>query len=230
MSLLVWALLLLLLGCIFLVLEFFVPSSGTLGVLAGLSLLGAIVLAFMAGPVQGSIMLLAVMVIVPTACILAVNYWPETPIGRMILIQRPASPDEVLPETEQYRGMDELVGKVGIAKCEMLPGGVVEIEHKSYDAVSDGAAIDPGERVVVVGVSTQRIVVRRHEGDLSVERLEADLADAELAQAELVPSELAQSTSASADESLPSADSTAAAAAELLAKDFENPFGEEKSA
>ena len=99
MSFLLWALLLLLAGCIFLALEFFVPSSGTLGVLAALSFVGAIVLAFMAGPGYGTATFIAVLVIVPSACILAVKYWPDTPIGRMILIQRPESPDEVLPET-----------------------------------------------------------------------------------------------------------------------------------
>ena len=135
MSLLLWALLLLLAGCAFLALEFFVPSSGTLGVLAALSFVAAIVLAFMAGPVYGTVTFLAVLAIVPTACFLAVKYWPETPIGRMMLIQSPANPDEVLPETEAYRGMQHLVGKHGIAKSLMMPGGVVEIDRKSYDAV-----------------------------------------------------------------------------------------------
>src|SRR5204863_7459904 len=141
---------------VFLALEFFVPSSGTLGVLAALSFVAAIVLAFLAGPVQGTVTLIAVLIIVPTACILAVKYWPETPIGRLILIQRPESPEEVLPETEAYRGMQNLVGRHGIAKSLMLPGGVVEIDRRSYDAVSDGMAIDPGTRILVVGISTQR--------------------------------------------------------------------------
>src|SRR6478672_5973647 len=160
MSFLLWALLLLFAGCVFLALEFFVPSSGTLGVLAALSFVAAIVLAFMAGPVYGTATFIAVLVIVPTACILAVKYWPETPIGRMILIQRPQSPDEVLPETEAYRGMQHLVGRHGITKSLMMPGGVVEVDRKSYDAVSDGMAIEPGTRVLVVSISTQRIVVR----------------------------------------------------------------------
>src|SRR6476659_2311347 len=121
MSLLLWACVLLLAGVIFLALEFFVPSSGTLGVLAALSFVAAVVLAFMAGPVQGTATLIAVLIIVPTACILAVKYWPETAIGRLILIQRPESPEEVLPETEAYRGMQNLVGRHGIAKSLMLP-------------------------------------------------------------------------------------------------------------
>lgn len=169
MTFLGWALLLLLLGCIFLVLEFFIPSSGTLGVLAALSLLGAIVLAFMAGPLYGTVMLIAVAIIVPTACILAVNFWPHTPIGRLILIQRPERPDEVLPETEAYRGLPSLIGSHGIAKSTMLPSGVVQIDGRPYDAVSEGMAIDAGAAVVVVSVSMQRIVVRPDEATVPAE-------------------------------------------------------------
>jgi membrane-bound ClpP family serine protease len=210
MSLLLWALVLLLAGCLFLVLEFFIPSSGTLGVMAALSFVAAIVLAFMAGPAYGTITFIAVLVIVPIACILAVKYWPETPIGRMILIQRPESPDEVLPQTEAYRGMQHLVGRHGLAKSLMMPGGVVEIDHKSYDAVSDSAAIEPGTRIVVVGISTQRIVVRADDSP-SQDQFSEPL------QAHVLPEEPEPSSGAISAELPP---------VETVLKDFENPFDE----
>ena len=56
MSLLLWALVLLLAGVIFLALEFFVPSSGTLGVLAALSFVAAIVLGGLGGALGGAIL------------------------------------------------------------------------------------------------------------------------------------------------------------------------------
>jgi len=213
MSLLLWACVLLLAGVIFLALEFFVPSSGTLGVLAALSFVAAIVLAFMAGPVYGTATFVAVLVIVPTACILAVKYWPETPIGRMILIQRPQSPDEVLPETEAYRGMQHLVGRHGIAKSLMMPGGVVEVDRKSYDAVSDGMAIEPGTRVLVLSISTQRIVVRPDDS------IATDNFASEPLAARVLPEETDMPSSASND--MPPL--------ETVMKDFENPFDESSS-
>ncbi len=206
MSLLLWALLLLFAGCVFLVLEFFVPSSGTLGVLAALSFVAAIVLAFMAGPVYGTGTFVAVLIIVPTACILAVKYWPETPIGRMILIQLPKSPEEVLPQTEAYLGMQHLVGRHGITKSLMMPGGVVDIDHKSYDAVSDGMAIEPGTRVLVVAISTQRVVVRPDDS-ISTEQFVA-----EPLAAHVLPEEAASPASAPP--------------LETVMQDFENPFDE----
>jgi membrane-bound ClpP family serine protease len=207
MSLLLWALVLLFAGCVFLALEFFVPSSGTLGVLAALSFVAAIVLAFMAGPVYGTGTFVAVLIIVPTACVLAVKYWPETPIGRMILIQLPKSPEEVLPETEAYRGMQHLVGRHGITKSLMMPGGVVDIDRKSYDAVSDGMAIEPGTRVLVVAISTQRVVVRPDDS------IQAEQFAGEPLSAQVLPEE----TSASAAGEIP---------LETVMKDFENPFDE----
>jgi membrane-bound ClpP family serine protease len=158
-----WALILLAFGMLCLVLEFFVPSSGVLGMLCALSLVGAIVLGFMSGTTTGAALLLGILMIVPGILFAAIHYWPETSIGKMIL-NEPAHADEVLPETPSYRGLRDLVGKRGTAKSLMLPGGIVQIEGKNYDAISEGTPIEAGQRVLVVQISTQRLVVRADDG------------------------------------------------------------------
>jgi membrane-bound ClpP family serine protease len=155
-----WSLLLLALGLIFLVLEFLIPSGGALAVMCALSFLAAIVVGFVAGPTPGTIVLLTVCIIVPTATAAAVRWWPDTPIGKLILVQRPRTSDEVLPQTVAYRGLKELIGHRGRAKSLMLPGGSVVIDGKTYDAVSEGMTIEPRQSIIVVSVSTQRLVVR----------------------------------------------------------------------
>jgi membrane-bound ClpP family serine protease len=155
-----WAILLLLLGVGCLVLEMFIPSGGLLGVLAGLSIIGAITLAFMSGPIQGLVMTLFVTLLIPVMLGIAVKFWPETPLGRLILLRRPQGADEVLPQTEAYRTINALIGKRGVAKSLMLPSGVVMVEGKTYDAVSNGLPIDPGQNVRVIAIDTQRLVVR----------------------------------------------------------------------
>jgi membrane-bound ClpP family serine protease len=155
-----WAFLLLALGLVFLVLEFFVPSGGALAVVCALSLIAAIVVGFVAGPWTGLVILLTICLVVPAAAGAAVRWWPDTPIGRLILVQRPQSSDDVLPETVAYRGLKDLVGRRGLAKGLMVPSGLVVIDGKSYDAVSEGTPIEPGQRVLVVSVSTQRLIVR----------------------------------------------------------------------
>jgi len=76
------------------------------------------------------------------------------------LIQPPRSSDDVLPETLSYHGLKELVGRRGQARGLMLPSGSVIVEGKSYDAISEGMPIEPLEPVIVVGISTQRLIVR----------------------------------------------------------------------
>ncbi|WP_254507040.1 NfeD family protein [Anatilimnocola floriformis] len=161
-----WALILLVFGLVCLVLEFFVPSSGMLGALCALSLIAAIVLGFMSGTTTGAAMLLGVLISVPAFLFAAIQLWPSTSLGKMILNEPPSHADELLPETPSYRGLRDLVGKRGTAKSLMLPGGIVQIEGKNYDAISEGTPIEPGQRVLVVQISTQRLVVRGEDGDL----------------------------------------------------------------
>jgi membrane-bound ClpP family serine protease len=199
MDLATWAYLLLLVGLILLVLEFFVPSGGALAVLCALSFLAAIVLGFAAGRWTGVSILLTVCFVVPAATAAAIRWWPDTPIGRLILIQRPKSADDVLPRTVAYRGLKELVGRRGQAKGLMLPSGLVLIDGKSYDAVSDGMVIEPGQPVIVVNVSTQRLVVRPDN---------------------TITAELAE------DDTLPAAAEAAAEPAGPLVTDIPDPFAE----
>jgi hypothetical protein len=99
-------------------------------------------------------------VVVPSAAAAAVRWWPETPIGRLMLIPRPRSSDDVLPETPTYRTLKDLVGRRGQARGLMVPSGSVIIDGKSYDAISEGMPIEPLQPIIVVSVSTQRLIVR----------------------------------------------------------------------
>lgn len=154
-----WSILLLALGVGFLALELFVPSGGVLSFLAIGSILASVIVGFTVSPRFGAIMLGVTVAGFPMLVAAAVKWWPHTPIGRLILIGRPESPDEVLPVTEEYRGLAELIGQHGKAKTKMLPSGTVLIQGRTYDAMSDGIPIEPGETVQVVDIRTNRIVV-----------------------------------------------------------------------
>jgi len=160
MEMLLWSVLLLVVGLGLIFLEIFVPSGGAIACLSALAVMGAIIVAFLGGLKYGIAKLAVTSVLVPSAVVAALRWWPHTPIGRLMLIPRPKSPDDVLPESEQYRGLRQLIGKRGIARSCMLLSGVVRIDDRVYDAVSEGMPIDPGQRVKVVDVRTCRIVVR----------------------------------------------------------------------
>lgn len=154
-----WAILLLLVGCALVVLEVFVPSGGIIGILSGVALVAALVIAFQesatTGPMTGFIFALVTVFAVPSILALAFKLWPKTPMGKAFLGELPTD-EEVLPE-ESRRA---LVGHVGIARTKMLPSGAVEIDGQMVDAVTQGQAIEPGTYVVVVEVRANRVVVR----------------------------------------------------------------------
>jgi len=158
-----WSILLLLAGVVIVGIEMFVPSGGVLGVLAGLCFVGGIGVAFMQSVQTGLIMLTVTAAIVPFLIGAGVHFWPSTPIGRRILGRLPDHPDEVLPDSEAYRGLKELIGRRGLTNCKMLPGGSISIDRRSYEAVSVGMAIDENSPVEVVDVRIGRLVVRPSE-------------------------------------------------------------------
>ncbi|MBN1851815.1 MAG: hypothetical protein JW829_03795 [Pirellulales bacterium] len=167
-----WAGILMLVGCGLVVLEFFIPSGGILGFLAATSIVASIVLAFYHyGPIAGFSFVVTALVVVPVVLGLTIKYWPMTPMGKAFLGELPDAND-IVPEDERK----DLVGRFGVAKCKMLPSGAIEIDGQTIDAVSQGHIIDPGQRVVVLEVRGNRVVVRpaapderpsgQHPGDI----------------------------------------------------------------
>ena len=151
------ALILLLAGLCIMALELFVPSAGMLGILAGCIIVTSVVMAFMTDSFTGMIFLMVALLVIPTMLFLMIKVWPHTPIGKRLLTDDETLTD-VLPKGEFYnRG--ELAGKLGVAKSKMLPSGQVVIEGQKYDAVSDGFAIEAGDKIKVVSVRENRIYV-----------------------------------------------------------------------
>lgn len=168
-----WPSLLLMVGLALVFLEIFVPSGGLLSVLAGCGVLASIALAFADGFMTGTLMLLAATVLVPLVIGSAIKWWPHTPLGKLVLAQRPGSENDVLPDTDEYH-RDAMIGKNGVAQTDLLPSGDVRIEGRVYDAVSVGMPISRGQAVRVIDVQIQRIVVRPLAENETDRRDEAD--------------------------------------------------------
>jgi membrane-bound serine protease (ClpP class) len=155
-----WAILLLLVGLAIAILEVFVPSGGVLGFLAVCSALAAIVVGFMDGrPWFGFTILTTALIGLPATVIVALKWWPRTPMGQRMLLGTPSDGD-VLPDTPRQMGLKDLVGRVGVAKSEMLPSGAIRIDGRTIDAVTEGMPVDVGQQVRVMEVHGNRVVVR----------------------------------------------------------------------
>lgn len=159
MELWTWAILLLFVGLALAMMEVFIPSSGILGLLSFCAILAAVVLGFMHGPGAGFAILATAMFGLPAVVILALKWWPLTPMGRRFLLENRTS-EEVLPDNPKLRGLKELVGRVGVAKSKMLPCGAVTIDGRTIDAISEGVFIEPGRQIRVIDVRGTQVVVR----------------------------------------------------------------------
>jgi membrane-bound ClpP family serine protease len=169
MSPLYWAILLLAFGLGLIVLEMFVPSGGVIGFISLAAVVTSIIMAFRYSEYTGIGFMAAAILGTPLLVALLFKWWPNTPLGRRILLTVPDG-DDVLPDGDLRKQMKALVGKLGTAKAMMLPGGPVAVEGHTYDALSEGTAIQAGETVRVVEVRGTRIVVRPAQGETPVVR------------------------------------------------------------
>lgn len=159
MDLWIWAVLLLVLGTGFAVLEVFFPSAGILGFLSAVAVLAAVVVGFLASPIVGILILLGAMVGLPTLIVLGFKYWPKTAMGRRVMLMAPSSED-VLPDDSEREFLKSLVGRIGRAKSKMLLSGVITVDGRTVDAVSESMPIEVGQAVRVVQVRGHGVVVR----------------------------------------------------------------------
>ena len=164
MSYLAWALILLLVGLALVVMETFIPSAGLLAILAAVSLLAAVVVAFLSGPGTGLAFTVGIAVLLPVVVVMAIRIWPHTPLGRRLLLRAP-QPQDVIPEELPSERFKVLVGTVARAKTKMLPAGAIVIDGRTIDAVSQGMPIEQGQLVRIVEARGNRVVVVPYEED-----------------------------------------------------------------
>jgi len=164
---LVWATLLLLLAVGLIVAEILSPPPyGIIGFLAVAAAGASAWVAFRHDTASGWVFVALAVIGLPAATGLAIRHWPRTALGRRVLLDEPTS-DDVLPEEDPRHVLPQLIGRVGRAKSLMLPGGTVQIDGRTYEAISEGTSIDSDTMVRVVQVRHNRLVVRKVEGPLT---------------------------------------------------------------
>ena len=152
----VLALVLLVLGYFVLLLEFAIPSFGLLTIVA-LVLLG-FGLITLAGIVDTW-----VVVVVGTTSFLAFIVLLRFLMKSKVLNRLGIVLDEkIRGGSSKVATQQELTGKHGVAVSDLRPSGIVEIEGKRHDVVTDaGDYIESGSKVIVVRISTNTVVVEK---------------------------------------------------------------------
>jgi len=157
------AVLLFFIGLLLVTIEIFVPSFGLLTLLAGMSFVASIVLAFRTDEAWGYGILAATIVLVPALAIAAFKVLPVTPIGKRLILAGPDRTDAAPGADVSSEPLHALVGREGLASSKLRPAGVVVVDGRRVDVVTEGEWIDAGTPVVVTEVNGNRAVVRARE-------------------------------------------------------------------
>ncbi len=157
------ALLLFFLGLLLVAIEVFVPSLGLLSLMAGVSFIASITLAFQEGQEWGYGFLGGTVVLVPALIWLAFKLLPVTPIGKRMILSAPDRKSAVRGEDVSADPQHDLMDRNGIASTTLRPAGVVEIDGERVDVITEGEWVDAGTPVVVTEVEANRVVVRARD-------------------------------------------------------------------
>ena len=153
----IYAILLLALGLAFVIAEVLIPSFGALSILATLSIVGAIALAFDESTEFGVRFLVATALCLPAAILFALKVLPRSPFGRK-MVARGLSFESV-PTTDPRDTLP--LGTEGDVEAPCHPAGMARLAGRRVDVVTRGEWIEAGERVRVVEVEGNRVVVVR---------------------------------------------------------------------
>lgn len=145
------------LGLAFVFVEFFIPG-GIVGIIGGLFILAAIITGYIAeGPMVGTLLLVASMVMGAILVPLWMKLFPNTPIGKSMTLS------DSLPKGN---GDDRPVlglGTRGVTVTPLRPSGTARFGAERIDVVSEGRMVETGVPVEVYKVDGSRIVVRPTE-------------------------------------------------------------------
>lgn len=152
-----------LLGFGAIILEFFVPSAGVIGVLGAGFVITGIVLTFTNfGLMAGSIFLLACAIIGPTIIYFYFKLFPKSYFGKKLIL------DNVMDSSEGYvaGGKDsnnDLLDVEGVSVTNLRPIGEAVINNKRYNVTTLGDYINIDSKIKVIKIEGNTIFVAREE-------------------------------------------------------------------
>lgn len=165
-ALLVWAIALIGLALMLFLIEVFVPSGGLLGVASAISAVVGVVLLFWENQVLGLVGAIVCLIALPFLLGFALKMWPNTPIGRVLMLSAPpsrAAPGEADAPTKA--GLPNVtVGQRGRSVSELRPVGTCVFDGKREECLAAGGVIEPDTSVEVVAVDGRQIKVRPVRG------------------------------------------------------------------
>ena len=148
-------------GLIAIIVEFFVPAAGVIGIIGGGCIIGSVVMAYLDyGILTGSAFLLGALILTPLIIIFYFKIFPKTIIGKKLILNTNQIHDSGFTSFAQGRYRD-LNGRSGIVLKEMRPVGIVEIDGQRFTAITNGEYLDSDSKIQVFKVEGNRVFVKR---------------------------------------------------------------------
>lgn len=158
MPLEIWMILTLGLAVFFGVMEIFITSFGFLALLSVACLIASTCTAFAINELFGFIYLIVLMIVSPIIVMWFLRFLPTTAIGKRFGLE---TNEEDKTTIDPIRAeLLNLIGREGKVVSRMMPSGIVEINGKTYNAVCEGGAVDPGGTIVAIRSETATLIVR----------------------------------------------------------------------
>ena len=151
--------LLFIVGLAFALAEMLVPSFGLLTALSIMSFVGSFIFAFKLGSAYGIVCVLLAALLLPTLIVITFRKLPSTRIGKKLILSSTGQAPDDQPQPEE-EDLHDLVGKEGIARSKLRPGGIAEFEGWRVSVISESAFIEPGQRIKALWVDGNQVVVR----------------------------------------------------------------------
>jgi len=150
---------LILLGFVLIILEIFVPG-GVVGAVGVICLLAGSVLCFHRyGPGVGGPVLIGCLIVAALIVYVGYRIIRRSPMGRNIFLESSESREGGYSASDV--DLESLVGSVGVAASDLRPAGIADINDHRVSVVTDGEYVRTGERIRVVEVESNRVVVER---------------------------------------------------------------------
>ena len=145
-------------GVVLLLLEIFViPGFGIAGI-SGIALIFISIFLTLGGGVGAIHTIGIVALILLVSFLVLLFFFPKLPIWKKLGLARRETRKEGYVAVKEEKHLE---GKEGKAITMLRPAGVVEIEGKRYDALTDGEFIEKGKKIVVTKVEGGKIFVKR---------------------------------------------------------------------
>ncbi len=140
-------------------LDILVPSGGMLMVLSLAAAIASVLFGFRSGATEGMVMLTVAISAIPVVLIVALRVWEHTPIGRRIVLKPPSEKhgDDTSSSNDPLR---ELIGAIGVTQSSLMPTGHVRINHRNFNASTQGEIIEAAQFVEVTDVRQRNLMVR----------------------------------------------------------------------